>query len=142
MPLWLASSTVRLRLNPPSPWLESHLAAGVVGQVTVGSGWASGIGAICVVMAPVLLNSHPVAIQRICTRAPTKFARLNSLSTQSAPLAGARAPTTPGPGQLIVEPVPQALPQCDQMPSGKHIVSCTPRGAGGAEPVSAGVRSQ
>ena len=39
-------------------------------------------------------------------------------------------------------PVPLALPQCDQARSLKHIVSCTPRGAGGEVPVSVGVNSQ
>src|SRR5437867_2979845 len=56
-PLWLASSTVRPTVNPLSPCVESHFVAGVTGQVTAGFGWASGIGAICVVIAPVILMS-------------------------------------------------------------------------------------
>src|SRR2546425_1505234 len=56
-PLLLASSTVRPTTNPLSFSDESHLAAGVAGQVEAGAAWESGTRAICVVMAPVMRMS-------------------------------------------------------------------------------------
>ena len=72
------------------------------------------------------------------TLPPRNGFRLKALCTQTPFPDGS---TTPGPGQLTVEAGVTAVgwPQCDQAPCGLQIVSCTPRGAGGAVPVSVGV---
>src|SRR5258705_10123075 len=71
---------------------------------------------------------------------PRKPSRLNLDCTQTPLPAGS---TIPSPQvKVCTTPVPPALPQWLKARELKHIVSCTPRGAGGRVPVSVTVSSQ
>src|SRR5262249_42643548 len=103
------------------------------------SSWMSQEPASCSYDCAVGLNSQVWAIQRILTRCPRNGDRSNFVCTQfPVPVV----PASPGPGHSFVVVWSHCQPQCAQIPSGQHIVSCTPRGAGGAVPVSVGVSSQ
>src|SRR5207245_995334 len=142
--------------------------AGLVGQVFGGAGFGAGVGVSCDGITPTtsMLSSHQpsscgvslhpgpyskyeevtlsncqvVAIQRIRILWPSKLSRLNFDCTQTPFPAGSTTP--PLQWKVCTGPPQAAQPQCVQAFSLKHIVSCTPRGAGGAVPVSVGVNSQ
>src|SRR2546425_1497900 len=85
------------------------------------------------------LNSHDWAIQRIWTLWPRYRPRSNLVWIQ---FPWPMFPVWPGPSHSLVVVWSHCQPQFDQTPWFQHIVSWTPRGAGGAVPVSVGVSWQ